>query len=203
MKKEKTIKSYKRRTKTGKIVTVRQHTASYDASDKLKESLKKEGAGDELKRKKTSPLKERFDKAAIEVANRPDPKDMSDEDVIKEWEQLKRHWQLVKDGEFYRRPRPSEREMRTKDYSKRVDKLRDRYHEALSNRRTAKEMESVKKYMESRGITHDEVLAYAKKVGYSKSDTTGQWHFRGSHAPHPYSHVVQKAVALKKKARKK
>ena len=49
MKKEKVVKAHKRRTKTGKVVTVRQHTASYDASDKLKESIKKEGAGDELK----------------------------------------------------------------------------------------------------------------------------------------------------------
>ena len=48
MKKEKTVKTYQRRTKSGKIVTVRQHTAKYDAAEALKEATKKKGAGDEL-----------------------------------------------------------------------------------------------------------------------------------------------------------
>lgn len=48
MKKEKTVKTYQRRTKSGKIVTVRQHTAKYDAAEALKEAAKKKGAGDEL-----------------------------------------------------------------------------------------------------------------------------------------------------------
>lgn len=48
MKKEKTIRTYQRRTKSGKIVTVRQHTAKYDAVESLKEDAKKKGAGDEL-----------------------------------------------------------------------------------------------------------------------------------------------------------
>lgn len=52
MKKEKQIRSYKRRTKTGKIVTVKAHMAKYDAADKTKEVSKKEGAGKELKAKK-------------------------------------------------------------------------------------------------------------------------------------------------------
>lgn len=39
------MKSYTRRTKSGKIVTVRAYTANYDA----KETTKKKGAGDELK----------------------------------------------------------------------------------------------------------------------------------------------------------
>lgn len=52
MKKEKQIRSYKRRTKTGKTVTVKAHTAKYDAADKAKEVSKKEGAGKELKAKK-------------------------------------------------------------------------------------------------------------------------------------------------------
>lgn len=48
MKKEKTVRTYQRRTKSGKIVTVRQHTAKYDAAEALKEAAKKKGAGDEL-----------------------------------------------------------------------------------------------------------------------------------------------------------
>lgn len=52
MKKEKQVKSYKRRTKSGKVVTVKAHTAKYEASDKAKEVSKKEGAGKELEAKR-------------------------------------------------------------------------------------------------------------------------------------------------------
>lgn len=52
MKKEKTVKTYQRRTKSGKMVTVRQHTASYDAAEKAKGAAKRKGAGDELTKKK-------------------------------------------------------------------------------------------------------------------------------------------------------
>lgn len=47
MEKRKTIRTYQRRTKSGKAVTVRQHTAKYDAADELKKSLQV-GAGEEL-----------------------------------------------------------------------------------------------------------------------------------------------------------
>lgn len=53
MKKEKKIRTYQRRTKSGKTITVRAHTASYEASEKNKEVTKKKGAGDELKKKKS------------------------------------------------------------------------------------------------------------------------------------------------------
>lgn len=53
MKKEKQVRSYKRRTKSGKIVTVKAHTAKYEAADeKAKKSFKKEGAGKELEERK-------------------------------------------------------------------------------------------------------------------------------------------------------
>lgn len=49
MKKEKQIKSYTRRTKSGKMVTVRAHSAKYDAADDLVKSLlKKKGSGKEF-----------------------------------------------------------------------------------------------------------------------------------------------------------
>lgn len=51
MKKEKTVRTYQRRTKSGKVVTVRQHTAKYDAAEKAKEAAKKKGAGNELEAK--------------------------------------------------------------------------------------------------------------------------------------------------------
>ena len=49
MKKEEQIKSYTRRTKSGKTVTVRAHSAKYDAADDLVKSLlKKKGSGKEF-----------------------------------------------------------------------------------------------------------------------------------------------------------
>lgn len=49
MKKEKQIKSYTRRTKSGKTVTVRAHSAKYDSADDLVKSLlKKKGSGKEF-----------------------------------------------------------------------------------------------------------------------------------------------------------
>ena len=41
MKKEKIVRTYQRRTKSGKMVTVRQHTASYDAAEKAKGAAKR------------------------------------------------------------------------------------------------------------------------------------------------------------------
>lgn len=52
MQKEKTIRTYQRRTKSGKMVTVKQHSAKYDAAEALKEAAKKQGAGSELEAKK-------------------------------------------------------------------------------------------------------------------------------------------------------
>lgn len=54
MKKEKTIRTYQRRTKSGKVVTVKQHTAKYDAAEELRKALsKKKGAGDEFEGRKS------------------------------------------------------------------------------------------------------------------------------------------------------
>lgn len=57
MKKEKQVRTYKRRTKSGKMVTVKAHTAKYEAADKAKELAKKKGAGKEFEeRKKKKPV---------------------------------------------------------------------------------------------------------------------------------------------------
>lgn len=64
MKKEKKIRTYQRRTKSGKMVTVKAHTAKYDAAEHARELAKKKGAGDELeerKKKKTPQLELPFD----------------------------------------------------------------------------------------------------------------------------------------------
>lgn len=53
MKQEKQVKSYTRRTKSGKTVTVKAHTAKYEAADK-KDASKKKGAGKEFEERKDS-----------------------------------------------------------------------------------------------------------------------------------------------------
>jgi hypothetical protein len=54
MKKEKTIRTYQRKTKSGKITTVKSHTAKYDAAAEVaKKAARKKGAGDELQAKLT------------------------------------------------------------------------------------------------------------------------------------------------------
>ena len=52
MQKEKKVRTYQRRTKSGKMVTVRAHTAKYDAAEEAKELAKKKGSGDELEMRK-------------------------------------------------------------------------------------------------------------------------------------------------------
>lgn len=57
MKKEKKVRQYTRKTKSGKTVIVKAHTVKYDAVDKAKEIAKKKGAGEELEeRKKKKPI---------------------------------------------------------------------------------------------------------------------------------------------------
>lgn len=56
MQKEKQVRSYKRRTKSGKIIIVRSHTAKYEAADKTGEISKKKGAGKELEERKKKPV---------------------------------------------------------------------------------------------------------------------------------------------------
>lgn len=54
MKKEKTIRTYQRKTKSGKITTVKSHTAKYDAAAEVaKKVARKKGAGGELQAKIT------------------------------------------------------------------------------------------------------------------------------------------------------
>lgn len=58
MKKEKTVKTHTRKTKSGKTVTVKQHTAKYDAAEQAKDIVKKAGAGAELERVKKAKMQE-------------------------------------------------------------------------------------------------------------------------------------------------
>lgn len=88
MKKEKKVRTYQRRTKSGKTITVRAHTASYEAADKAKEAAKKKGAGDEFSSKVKKgeewklPMNEFLDKLKEERAQKredEEPKKFEDE----------------------------------------------------------------------------------------------------------------------------
>ena len=55
MKKEKSVRTYQRKSKSGKIVTVHSYKAKYDAAEEAhKEMAKRAGAGDELKKRKSA-----------------------------------------------------------------------------------------------------------------------------------------------------
>lgn len=55
MKKEKSVRTYQRKSKNGKVVTVRSYKAKYDAAEEArKEMAKRAGAGDELKKRKSA-----------------------------------------------------------------------------------------------------------------------------------------------------
>lgn len=88
MKKEKKVRTYQRRTKSGKTITVRAHTASYEAADKAKEAAKKKGAGDEFSSKVKKgdewklPMNEFLEKLKEERAKKredEEPKNVEDE----------------------------------------------------------------------------------------------------------------------------
>ena len=69
MKKEKKVRTYQRRTKSGKTITVRAHTASYEAAEKAKEAAKKKGAGEELSSKIKRKDRRRIMKTSIDQSN--------------------------------------------------------------------------------------------------------------------------------------
>lgn len=122
MKKEKTIRTYQRRTKTGKVVTVKQHTAKYDAAEALKEAAKKKGAGDELENlKKGKPEKVKVEKPAEDT---PDYGFTAEE--YKAWY----HWDQdadPKNKSALKVEKALKKQMGTKAYSKYFDEMSDNY----------------------------------------------------------------------------
>ena len=69
MQKEKKVRSYTRRTKSGKTVTVKAHTAKYDAAEEMKKMAKKAGAGSELADKKLSAKEQKLVDQILEENN--------------------------------------------------------------------------------------------------------------------------------------
>lgn len=130
MKKEKTVRTYQRRTKSGKMVTVREHKASYDAAEEArKAAAKKAGAGSELSKKK----------AAVEE----NPLGFSADDY-KEWY----HWDMEDDPKneaALRVEKALTKKMGKKAYNKYLEDMSNSYsarghkkaHQALLDEHTA------------------------------------------------------------------
>lgn len=161
MKKEKQVKSYTRKTKSGKVITVKSHTASYDAADKAMEISKKAGAGDELKKKK----------ASLEAI----PLGLSKED-FKEWY----HWDEEGDpnNEGAKRAEKALKKMLgASGYKKYYNEQTDSYsarghvkaHKALLEAHTAKDADS-----SSKKPSNLDVISYASYKGISPGEAVRQ-----------------------------
>ena len=138
MKKEKTVRTYQRRTKSGKMVTVREHKASHDAAEEArKAAAKKAGAGSELSKKK----------AAVEES----PLGFSADDY-KEWY----HWDMENDANneaALRVEKALTKKMGKKAYNKYLEDMSNSYsarghkkaHQALLDEYTARQKKQEKK----------------------------------------------------------
>lgn len=159
MKKEKTVRTYQRRTKSGKMVTVHEHKASYDAAEEArKAAAKKAGAGSELSKKK----------AEVEES----PLGFSADDY-KEWY----HWDMENDANneaALRVEKALTKKMGKKAYNKYLEDMTNSYsarghkkaHQALLDEHTAQQK---KQDVESAKTAKD--IARGAKDS-SKSSTT-------------------------------
>ena len=170
MKKEKTVRTYQRRTKSGKMVTVREHKASYDAAEEArKAAAKKAGAGSELSKKK-----------AIKEEN---PLGFSEADY-KEWY----HWDMENDANneaALRVEKALTKKMGKKAYNKYLEDMSNSYsarghkkaHQSLLDEYTAQQKkqdaESSKAAKDiARGAKKKDAEAKASKVKEVKSSST-------------------------------
>lgn len=170
MKKEKTVRTYQRRTKSGKMVTVREHKASYDAAEEArKAAAKKAGAGSELSKKK--------------AVKEESPLGFSEADY-KEWY----HWDMENDADneaALRVEKALTKKMGKKAYNKYLEDMSNSYsarghkkaHQALLDEHTARQkkqdVESAKTTKDiARGAKENAAEAKASKVKEVKSSST-------------------------------
>lgn len=162
MKKEKTVRTYQRRTKSGKMVTVREHKASYDAAEEArKAAAKKAGAGSELSKKK----------AAVEE----NPLGFSADDY-KEWY----HWDMENDPKneaALRVEKALTKKMGKKAYNKYLEDMSNSYsarghkkaHQALLDEYTAQQK---KQDVESSKTAKDIARSAKEKAAEAKAAKT-------------------------------
>ena len=87
MKKEKQVRTYQRKTKSGKVVVVRAHKAKYDAAEDLKESItKKKGSGLEMESLKNEGVENPF---SVEMD------DFKEWYAFNDWDIPKKEWPVA------------------------------------------------------------------------------------------------------------
>lgn len=181
MKKEKTVRTYQRRTKSGKMVTVHEHKASYDAAEEArKAAAKKAGAGSELSKKK----------AAVEE----NPLGFSADDY-KEWY----HWDMENDANneaALRVEKALTKSMGKKAYNKYLEDMSNSYsarghkkaHQALLDEHTA----SQKKQDAKSKVSAKDIVRDAKDS--SKSSTTPKKKVKDSDLVEHYDQFNKKSM---------
>ena len=110
MDKEVKVKSYTRHLKNGKTIQVKGHSRKSHGGKDVSDIKSKKGAGKELTMRQRQK----------DYASRPNPKDMSDEDIVKEWKQLQSGYKPHEQTGAY----------------KRMNKLRSRATRILSKAKT-------------------------------------------------------------------
>lgn len=170
MKKEKTIRTYQRRTKTGKVVTVKQHTAKYDAAEALKEAAKKKGAGDELEA-----LKKKKPVAQKEEVKSPYEEYGFTKDEFKEW------YEGTGSKADKKVEKALKKAMGAKAYNALSDKAADEYKKGGAHRFFTKGLEEMKastsastKSVTSGKETKDESLKVGSSIQMGNSTSLGK-----------------------------
>ena len=182
MKKEKTVRTYQRRTKSGKMITVHEHKASYDAAEEArKAAAKKAGAGSELSKKK----------ATMEES----PLGFSADDY-KEWY----HWDMENDANNEAALRVEKaliKKMGKKAYNKYLEDMSNSYsarghkkaHQALLDEHTA----SQKKQDDKSKVSAKDIVRDTKDS--SKSSTTKKKETKGDRAVSRMHKLVNEALS--------
>lgn len=185
MRKEKTIRTYQRRTKTGKIVTVKQHTAKYDAAEAMKEAAKKKGAGDELEGVKK---KGELDLAKID-AYKGDPNELSDKE--------RQAWQILT-GNY---PESAEKKLRKMKSLEKVWAYADAKSKKKSSTKAPKETKVSKDATDpysAHGFTKDEFKEWYEGTG-SKADKKVEKALKKAMGTKAYNALSDKAADEYKK----
>ena len=158
MQKEKQVKSYTRRTKSGKTVVVHAYKAKYDAAEEMKKALaKKSGAGKELIKKQ---------QAATDA-----PLGFSAEE-FKQWY----HWDLVDDPKnkaALKVEKALKKSMGTKVYKKFFDEVTDGYS-ARGHNKALKSLESSLSTPKKETSTKGQKGEPSKKTGDTSKPTSAK-----------------------------
>lgn len=188
MKKEKTVRTYQRRTKSGKMVTVREHKASYDAAEEArKAAAKKAGAGSELSKKK-----------AVKEEN---PLGFSEADY-KEWY----HWDMEDDANneaALRVEKALTKKMGKKAYNKYLEDMSNSYsarghkkaHQALLDEHTASQKKQDAEISKTKK-TMNEVI---EESGGKRITSGGAVRLNGELIPHAHYKAYKRAKSEKKR----